>query len=271
MLARRLYQVFFGAFFCMLLTAPFQEAYAWGHSRDLDSAWHGAHLVFPVLKHGTIRYCLEIDPRDPEAGNRFPDPSVDAQLLTVLNVWLRPVYEAGLADKVSIVRVTCDDPSVNLRVLIGEETKYVRLGAYQIIGQGSAGQMFSTIKIATQFLWKNYGFVDTASFFRGNGFYRVLQEIAFEDGYALNSFSSKYGLDRHAVFWSTYRVLLHELGHSFGLCDTIESQLGRCDHGFLTDQRKNSVMSDSWYMSLTSDDREGILQLFRRFQHLRSK
>lgn len=85
----------------------------------------------------------------------------------------------------------------------------------------------------------------------------------------VQTFATSRNLDYVSVFWSTYRALIHELGHSFGLCDTyIATMKDRCDPNFSSVDQPSSVMKDSNYFYLTDDDKEGIQRLFLRFQNV---
>ncbi len=83
-------------------------------------------------------------------------------------------------------------------------------------------------------------------------------------------------LDVNDVFHSTLHLFLHEVGHAFGLCDTLPHLLRdqvnqTCDPVWQTEVFKNTLMSDSFFLSLTSDDREGITKLFESFRPLRGQ
>ena len=72
---------------------------------------------------------------------------------------------------------------------------------------------------------------------------------------------------------STYPLLIHELGHSFGLCDTYENSpemaVSNCSdvHASASSAADQpfSIMQSWRVFYLTPDDRDGIVALFQRF------
>jgi hypothetical protein len=59
-----------------------------------------------------------------------------------------------------------------------------------------------------------------------------------------------------------YLTLLHEIGHTFGLCDMYNSQVHQCDPNLMSEDRPDSVMKVSNKFYLTDDDKAGIRKAF---------
>jgi hypothetical protein len=212
----------------------------------------------------TIRYCLTIDPADRP---RFSFDGLRFQVEWALTNWLIPLSSFGVFSEVRLQNVSCSDETYNLRVEVGPETEFADLGAYQLEGNHGA-HFFSRVKLNSRFLWHNVPIQDFSGLFNGSDWKNYLRSSLRRTEWSLSDFSLYVHADYDTLFWSTAKLLLHEVGHSFGLCDTIATQRAiNCDPAYLTESSNHSVMSDSTYMSLTKDDREGIRALFRRFMN----
>jgi hypothetical protein len=249
--------------FFISIQAISSAAFAWGHIiyfNDPDLA--AVHLVFPALKSHRISYCLAIDSA---VANRFEETSIEAQINSVIQIWLRPVQDHGLIGRVQILRTPCSENTFDLKIAIGPELKYPSLGSYQLESL-EKDHKFTLIKINSNFQWDSVSVVDFKALVGPSKFTSVLSRLQQTDAVSPDQFGMDNGLDYYTLFWSTQRILLHEMGHSFGLCDTIPSQVSlHCDPNHLTQQFKLSVMSDSNFLSLTNDDIDGIVSVFNRF------
>jgi hypothetical protein len=79
-------------------------------------------------------------------------------------------------------------------------------------------------------------------------------------------FSATRKIDWLAVYYSTYKMLIHEFGHSFGLCDAHNAQVNdSCDSKFSSRDQPPSIMRDAKFFYLTGDDIIGIKRLFARY------
>jgi len=242
------------------------SAYAWGHIDIFNNPnWAPSHIVFPAIQNKEIKYCLSVEPSQLK---NFPMKSMKLQIESALKAWLVPVQQAGFIGDVKITRVKCALDTFDLKVAIGPELEYPNLAAFQIERKTEQGRNYSFVRIDTNFQDEGIKFIDSFKLLK-------LEEItdlkgmlaAFEvlrDEEAL-AFAEANGVDYDQLFWSTQRVLLHEIGHAYGLCDTIPTQRKNCDPDYLTEQDKGSVMSDSSYVTLTKDDEDGIISLFKRF------
>ena len=242
-------------------------AHAWGQLKDLNEPTWTKTFLAPILQERSqIRYCLEIDP---SVASRFPQESLIIQIEAVYQEWLAPVRAKGLVSDVTISKVSCKSRDFDVKIAIGPDAKYPNIGAYQIESQQD-GRWFSLVKLNTNY--KSTApdeIVDIKSLLDLRSLSAVSSlMVKFETTPSLNVKTFAHENDQlyGPMFWTSYRVLLHEMGHAFGLCDTLESIAhDHCDRAYLTPIFKNSVMSDSNFLSLTDDDRDGIVALFRRF------
>jgi hypothetical protein len=240
-------------------------ALAWGHIDILNNpVWVESHLVLPTIRNKEIKYCLTIDPkRLPE----FQMRSMKLQVESALRTWLIPVQKAGLIGDIKITRVKCNTNEYNLKVDMGPESKHPEYGAYQV-EKNENDRLFSFVRINTEYEWEGFKYIDTYKLLKLESIQDLKGMLAgFEALRELDvtEFATANTVARNQLFWTTQRVFIHEFGHAFGLCDTIPTQRQNCDPNFLTEQDKDSVMSNSMYMTLTKDDEEGIIALFKRF------
>jgi len=239
-----------------------QAAFGWGLSSELNESWAGARLVFPALREKAITYCLRN-----EAPDRFDNESVALQVESALHLWL----SAAGAEDVKISRLPNCSGSFHLLVQIGEEKRWPGLGSYQLSSWDKT-HSYSLVKFDSGFV-SNIGgsktpIVDFRRFSRDPAAISAqLKRISVEEPQTVQAFAKASTLDPNAVFWSTYPSLIHELGHSFGLCDTYEAPMkDQCDPAYSTPEQPSSVMKDSTYFYLTTDDTTAIQRLFQRFR-----
>lgn len=248
----------------LLLLAP-GIAGAWGLSTELNESWAQARLVFPALRHGAIRYCVQN-----EAPTRFDTESVAIQVAAALRLWLSAVHDLGGAD-VKVERVSCVVGEFDLLVRLGPETQWKNLGSYQLSSWDDK-HYYSLVKFDTGFLspigGKSYAIEDFKNYSGGlAGEAELIRRVSVDHPETVQAFASERQLDPNAVFWSTFPSLLHELGHSFGLCDTYDSTVkDQCDPAFASATQPSSVMKDSNYLYLADDDVTAIRRLFQRFR-----
>jgi hypothetical protein len=239
-------------------------ARAWGLSVDLNNGWLDSQLVTHVIQSKAITYCVDIQ------DSRFALGTLERQVEMALSLWLKPLESLGIQG-VAIRAVSCSDPSFNLKIQLAHESQYTDIGSYQT-PQREGSHAYSLVKVDSDFRYvadgKTYEIVDFENFVpAGRSLGSLLGYISVVQPMTAQQFTDFLGGDYYAVFWSTYRLLIHETGHSFGLCDTYDSQVQkRCDPAFRTPTQPSSVMKDSNYFYLTDDDVAGIQALFRRYQ-----
>jgi len=196
--------------------------------------------------------------------------AADAGILERGVVRNRRVSAAG-AEDVKISRLPNCSGSFHLLVQIGEEKRWPGLGSYQLSSWDKT-HSYSLVKFDSGFV-SNIGgsktpIVDFRRFSRDPAAISAqLKRISVEEPQTVQAFAKASTLDPNAVFWSTYPSLIHELGHSFGLCDTYEAPMkDQCDPAYSTPEQPSSVMKDSTYFYLTTDDTTAIQRLFQRFR-----
>ena len=249
-------------FACLLVMFYASPAFAWGLSTELNESWAKARLVFPAIQQKLIRYCLKN-----ETPARFDSDSVALQVESALRLWLT----AAGADDVKILRASCTG-SFNLLVQLGEEKRWKALGSYQL-SSWDRSHYYSLVKFDSGFA-SAYGGVKTpitdfGQFSRApaSSESALLKLVSLDEPQTVQAFAKTQNLDPSKVFWSTYPSLIHELGHSFGLCDTYDATIkDQCDPAYSSPSQPSSVMKDSTYFYLTPDDVTAIKRLFERFR-----
>lgn len=252
-----------GCVFLLLLAFfPGHLAFGWGLNNDLNNpAWSKASLVFPALRNHSVQYCIEI------LSPRFRMETVVPQIESALRVWLSEMNKAGFP-QVSVAQVSCDSTTKNLKIVFGPETAFPEIGAYQS-ATVEGDYAYSMVKIDSEFRYKVADQNGPISDFfdlvgvPGEAFPGFLESVSFVSPKGVRELASEKGLNFYALYWSTYRIFVHEFGHSFGLCDTYAADQ-QCDPAYRSAEQPTSVMKDSLYFHLTDDDRAGVAALFAR-------
>ncbi|MCZ6765080.1 MAG: hypothetical protein O7C63_09125 [Alphaproteobacteria bacterium] len=259
-------QAIFGFLLAAVLAAGTGGAYGWGHLPELRGEEGRAHLVFAVLERATIGYCTDTEKPD------FNLDDLDIQVEGALKVWLAAVEDLldGTLDGPVTVEKNCDPATLDLMVTVGPID--VRPSAYgrQLLVP-FAGRTISRI-------WINDAPVHGNPVRRTNIFdfdpdaatpsaKQAFLDRMRDGGKNLSQLAVEFGLETTLPLTSSiYQTLIHETGHSFGLCDLKEGVFEvRCDPRFRTVPNQNAVMSTAGALNLTFDDREGIRALFNRF------
>jgi hypothetical protein len=242
-----------------------QAVWPWGMSTDLNEEWSKSQLVFTVLQKKQIKYCVDIQ------SSRFDEASIKMQIESALKLWLDAIQPLKIG-AVTVTEVECTDSAFNLKVQVGEEKAYPTLGSYQI-PEWQGDHYYSLVKIDS-----DYSHVVDGKSYRNEDFLKfaggklrsqssLIQGISFKKKKTLQDFCSQEGLDCQAAFLSTYITLIHEIGHSFGLCDT-GGDHADCDSKFMTVAKEHpaSVMKLDTFFYLTKDDVDGIRALFTRYK-----
>ena len=262
---------------CLFLgaTCSIDHCLASGQLVDLGARQGRGHLVFPVLAKQEIDYCIRIA----EAVKAdFADVSIDAQTRMGLSLWLA-VAEEVIKQRVTVRRVACDSPSVDLIVAVEASSKFPDLASFQQLSCNEL-RCFSRIILNTAYRDpKNIDFPAMLDFGllaqQVDASRSVVQLMAAgrDRRMTVYEFGMEEKMTKGKIAGSTYPLLIHELGHSFGLCDTyaIDDTFNqRCDPLFTTTKTSHeqplSIMKDGGgYMYLTPDDEDGVRRLFLRF------
>ncbi len=259
-----------------------RQASAWGLQKELGPTWKDSYLISKVFEKHSIDFCLDI--ADPQ---QFSPQNLEIEVKAALKVWLAALQPVD-GSPVSLSLVDCSDANYDLKVEVGPELAYPKLGGYFLQRKDhNPEHSYSLIKIPTTYFYVSstgtrYATVDFAMWYPqssshssqpGAPFETFLEELSLKEKLTVWDFAETNHLDYISVFRSTYRLLIHELGHAFGLCDTYESQFEiECDHQHRSTQtsseQPDSVMKSSNYFYLTADDIQGASEAYRRASEL---
>jgi predicted Zn-dependent protease with MMP-like domain len=262
---------------CSLLgvTWGINHALASGQLVDLGSRQGRGHLVFRVLARHEIDYCIRIADADKSG---FADGSIDEQTKMALSLWLAAAEEV-VKGQVTVKRLGCDSPNVDLIVAVEASSKFPDLESFQQLVCNEK-KCFSRIilntayrdpKITASPAMQDFGLL--AGEADASQSLVQLMTAGSVRRMSVYDFGLQEKVAGDKIAGSTYPLLIHELGHAFGLCDTYaidDTFTKRCDPLFTTTQTSNeqphSVMKDGGgYLYLTPDDEDGVRKLFVRF------
>ena len=235
---------------------------AWGHLPELNMPVGRAHIVFAALERGRIGYCVEV--LDPN----FAPADMDLQVAGALNVWLAE-WRDLVDDPVAVAR-DCDAATLDLMVVVGPaEDGSTRYGRHDLVALGERTISHVSVNTAPMHgipvtrtnIFDLFGHVSDAAAKEG-----FLHRVRTEN-LSLTELAVELGLETTLPLTrSLYQTMIHEIGHSFGLCDVKEGVFERrCDPRFRTRPIATAVMATSGALNLNFDDREGIVRLFERF------
>lgn len=272
--------------FLVAVGAPGTGA-AWGHLRDIDVEPRDArHLSFIVLARHEIDFCIAIDPGERE---NYSAASLEAQTRMALDLWLAPVRP--VVGEVAVRRLQCDDAQLNLKVDLGPDADNPHLSGHAFMQSDAAGDpapAYEVVKLNTRYTSASDGaksslndFAQVAHKVQGGrwSLEALMKRISLETPMTVGEFSEWARIPYGVAFNSTYPLILHELGHSFGLCDTYQNSsdagISNCsdEHASVSSAERQpfSIMQSWRVFYLTPDDRDGIRALFRRFADDRSR
>ncbi len=237
-------------------------AHAWGQLPELRTDEGRGHIVFAALERGRIGYCLETGDAS------FPPADIELQVEAALKVWLVEVGDFLQAPV--LIEKDCNRESLDLSVFVGPaEPGATNLGRHSLIEMD--GRPVSRVSVNTA---PSHGVrVERTNLFDFDpGLVTAVEKAAFldhirDEGLSLNEVASELGLATTLPLTaSIYQTLIHEFGHSFGLCDAKEATYEqRCDRAFRSRLVPTSLMSISGALNLMFDDRDGIRAIFERF------
>ena len=227
----------------LLLGAP---AGAWGLKKELlDARIRRICLTYVAMHRQQIRYRIV---QDAASRRRFPSRQIGAEVAAALQLWCQALGHV----RPLITRGECD-----LLIELGPtppgDTSH---GAFTAVDEG-----YIRVRINTDHVWHESR--DKPGLHPGKYPWRPFPSLNFPGpDENFEEVAQKYGLTRDVLFWTSYRALIHEFGHAFGLADTDvllarESQPSLCSPG----EQPSSIMRDSTYFHLTPDDLEGLRQV----------
>lgn len=242
--------------------------FAWGHLKSLTDETGKFRLISILKEKNSISYCLFIDSH---LNNEFTAESIQKQIAASLHMWLKPLSKNKLTTNSAIKFVPdCQSSEVNLLVHLGSDKVFPHLAAYTKFDKIYNNQPVMYLKINTDYTKHfNRAYRDFKNILSLKTLKELVGELSdllqTDEAISVQNFATKKTLLYEDLYQTSFRVLLHETGHAFGLCDNITTPFAdNCDPNFKTKKTEGSVMSDSTYLTLTSDDAEGIIQLFNR-------
>lgn len=252
-----------------LFVGNFANAYAWGHLKYLNNEWGDSALIHRVLDDHAISYCIDIK------DNRFNYKSIETQLKMALLLWLKPLEDVGIFG-VSVLSTDCLKNSFDLKIEIGPDFTYPNLSAFNST-ENDNQHKYSLIKINSAYVYKDddnnkiYEQIDFEKIVpKDQNLREFLQDISIVNLTTPDDLSDRLKLDSRTVYMATYNSILHELGHSFGLCDLGKESINvNCDPLYMSvgpnEIQPKAQMNDANYFYLTDDDKEGLKSLVSRF------
>lgn len=261
------------------------ELVAWGIKVELrNPRILGASLASKAIKKNEILYCLKIDP---SAESKVFSSELALEMQSALSVWLKGIKDAGAKSSTSKLISNCAD--ADLEVQIGNRSikdqsngAFTQVHLQEFSKDKKSQKDFILIKINMDYIWNEtrglkgnangqYQFAPFSvltKFKKDFDLPALLNWVSFVKPASVDEVSEFLGASHGTVFWTTYRALLHELGHGFGLCDTnkefFESQCDPLLRG--NDPQPPSIMLNSNFFYLTADDKVGLSKLFKKLK-----
>lgn len=251
------------AVFIVLTFAEF-SADAYCHLKELKQPHLApAFLVSKSLNEKVIYYCYQSDDYQ-----LFPIKSLAIQIEFAIGVWLSAVPEY---DEVELIGVPCSDSRLDLLIFVGRSTgatpAYQELVRYR-------NRLVNKIVVDTSFIDKDTGHraKDTKSVVGQTyqEFSEFLDTVSYENPMTTDEASDTFHTDPYQMWNSTYPILLHEVGHAFGLADMYRGEFStQCDQKNRSRRKVNGrgrmIMNGADQFYLGQDDYHGIRSLFKRF------
>lgn len=268
---------------CILSIIFSTHSFAYGHLMRLnEEKVTDAYLIHKIVTGMDINFCVKTGVPS------FNKNKISLETSMSINLWLNaaePLLEEygikrSMVNEVECTVKTVDgrsifNPIVDLEIEVTNGSFYPGAAAYcrQLLENGKSAY-FSYIRIVSDSIKWNDIFklvgIDNLS---DNEKEKFLQYISVDYPLTVSNFASKYNLPSKDVYWTTYKTLIHEIGHTLGLVDTYNPNFERqSDPNYRTEgEQESSVMKDMNYFYLTNDDIEGIHSLVRRFINLSSE
>lgn len=243
------------------------HAFSWGILEDYEKE-REFHLMRKIIKNKQVKFCLDISNNTNEEGLR-------KDFYLAMSVWQKMLKRERGAE-FTIKEYNCRSEKHDLRIRTHTDRNNRHIAVHKIrnyYGKDESAILLSSVlstskhyaekydginskpssevsviyngkKSTLYAIWKNY--IDKNSLLR-TGIY---------DASFVYQFKS---LEGHLSYGLT---LTHELGHSFGLCDTYELMHDNCSAEYQGQNHPVSVMQTNAYMDLKADDIEGFLFLY---------
>lgn len=273
------------AFSVALILSASSLAHAWGMMRNLNGPHAKSHLVFAAYEHHKINYCLTIT--DGTAGG-FTYKSMNVEVRMALQQWLKAVqkYTGPVA-----IRHDPDCSSSNLNLMVSVKPRPSDSNDPNPSYSWAEWQTATNRQYYHVFVISNYRYQHGGSILQAYDLAYIFRHSLSVTHTNLKDFLKMVALERESpsdlaslmpAKWeqfsnpiienSSYADLLHEFGHSFGLCDSYNVSLN-CDSNWTSNwnNQPTSVMAAGGFLYLTDDDIAGIQHLFSRYSYLKRK
>jgi hypothetical protein len=223
-----------------------------------------AYFPFNILRYGQLNVCV-----DNQKPDQFSTESLEAQVKAALKIWLREVPVAN-----SLVQIKkCRKFSLDqVRIVVGDQPEHAELTGYGQPHSVSPQRWVYWIYINTAF--KDLGHRTSSTGFTQDIAKWLKQDEPLEpqllalDTVTLKDFAAQHGIAEYDAWLSSYSLLLHELGHAFGLCDLYEPEIDRCDKRYMSraQPERGIMQGDPLTFGLAQDDVDGIRAAFDIFK-----
>jgi hypothetical protein len=254
------------------------NAYCWGHLLSISQGLAAATLTSATLKSHTINFCVWT-----AAQGAVIDPaSIETQARLVIKMWLQPA-RAYIGADVTINRVSCDDKGLNLKITLGTDNRLDKAATTYSRSDGhhQYEEIVIRLNYRTVVLHQSYPIVDFGWIVKrfnphtGHS-YNLTELIDYAAQHRLSSFdvARLARVNGLVSFNSSFNILLHEMGHAFGLCDMYQPAMSEsCDMNHVSNpiNVSDSVMREGGQLNLEQDDRDGVSSLFMRYQKMYQK
>lgn len=254
-------------------------AFAYGFLPELRDRRGRGHLIFVIAKREPIRFCIKIDA---SAKGLFSDESIEEQTRSALAMWINPLespYRRGVAAE----RIDCNSPLVNLVIDIGPDQSGSTYPAEERVINDKNNRFYSLIKIRSNWVRVTNGHVssvrDFGSFhpdYNNQPFPMKSFIAAAEDPrYPVVQIAGWAKVSAEDIRESSLAILIHEIGHAYGLCDTYPEGSLKCDLATLVPfdlgNQPDSVMKGNRELKLSEDDMSGFYALSMKYGTTQSK
>jgi hypothetical protein len=249
---------------CVLLAGS--EARSWGVLIDFDpgNPKRKNHLIDKAVNKGLITYCILN-----EAVNEYDTASMETQLRKALSLWTSALRQYTKAE-VKLERMDCSPGTQDLKLRIGPSSvPYLNFTGVEANGMtiviNSGLEIRNTEDVSDTTLYRATDF--KTFLLRGHSLVETMDLISSLKPMDVEGYSKTSGYEYYRVYVSTYVMLIHEVGHAFGLCDTYGDAFDkRCSKNHRSSRdvasQPVSVMSSSEIFYLTEDDLGGLEMLY---------
>lgn len=248
--------------------------WSYGLSKDLGDIYAETRLVVTVYRFKNINYCVEIKDEP-----KISQQSMELQTELALKVWLEPLKALGIED-VTITKISCSSNELDLRVLIGKYGGNSKNNFFAYYDSTlDKTRYYSNIVLNTEFVDEIAGagpqkIVNTQDLLGEktlSKFQETLEEL-IKMQVSHQVAAAKFGVKPLQIYYSSFPILLHELGHAFGLCDTYKPKSDEfrkfidCSPEYMNRNHPDSVMKQGLKFNLYDDDKAAITEIFNSFK-----